>query len=154
MMERHSADEPSQSAAHNALEENRPGDLSLQMNHKNQALNHSRRLVLRWAGHEAFRVPIRTASRFGRRCAVSPACRVWNHGRRFALSGCLPLVVIVLLAGCSSPAVRQQRLAAKPNMLFTDSAVFTYNSPKLLPQLAPGFAGSGGAQNSGCTSCR
>jgi len=61
---------------------------------------------------------------------------------------------MVLLAGCSSPAVRQQRLVAKPNMLFSDSAAFTYNSPKLLPQLAPGFAGSGGAQNSGCTSCR
>lgn len=63
-------------------------------------------------------------------------------------------MAIIFLAGCSSPAVRQQRLVAKPNMLFTDRAVFSYNSPKLLPQLAPGFAGAGGAQNSGCTSCR
>lgn len=59
-----------------------------------------------------------------------------------------------LLAGCSTPAVRNQRLVAKPNMSFSDSAVFMYNSSKLFPQLATGFAASGGGQNSGCTSCR
>jgi hypothetical protein len=64
------------------------------------------------------------------------------------------LFAFIFITGCSSPSVRQQRLVAKPNMLFSDSAVFSYNSPKLLSQLAPGFAGSGGAQNSGCTSCR
>lgn len=61
---------------------------------------------------------------------------------------------MAVLAGCSLPTASQQRLVARSNMLFSDSAVFTYQSPKLLPQLAPGFAGSGGAQNSGCTSCR
>jgi hypothetical protein len=61
---------------------------------------------------------------------------------------------VLLLAGCSSPAVREQRLVSKPSMLFSDSVAFSYNSPRLLPQLAPGFAGSGAAQNSGCTSCR
>jgi len=61
---------------------------------------------------------------------------------------------VLALAGCSSPAVRQQRLVSRPNMLFSDSPAFTYNSPRLLPQLAPGFAGAGASQNSGCTSCR
>ncbi len=70
-----------------------------------------------------------------------------------ALGG-LVFAMALLLAGCSSPAVKRQRLVAKPNMTFSDSAVFTYNSARLLPQLATGFAGSGGAQNSGCTSCR
>jgi hypothetical protein len=60
----------------------------------------------------------------------------------------------VLLAGCSVPAVRQQRLVAKPGMTFSDSAAFSYNSPRLLPQMATGLSAAGGPQNSGCTSCR
>jgi hypothetical protein len=63
-------------------------------------------------------------------------------------------IAVVLLAGCHSPAVRQQRLVSLPNMTFSESAVFAYHPGKLLPQLQPGLAGSGGAQNSGCTSCR
>ncbi len=63
-------------------------------------------------------------------------------------------LAVCLLAGCSSPAVRQQRLVAKPTMTFSESAVFMYNSSKLFPQVAAGFATSGGGQNSGCTSCR
>ena len=61
---------------------------------------------------------------------------------------------MVFLTGCAVPAVRQQRLVSKPNMLFSDSPVFTYNAARLLPQLEPGAATSGGAQNAGCTSCR
>ena len=76
-----------------------------------------------------------------------------SDGRCLRLAA-FPLFVLFFITGCSSPSVRQQRLVAKPNMLFSDSAAFSYNSPKLLSQLAPGFAGSGGAQNSGCTSCR
>jgi hypothetical protein len=53
----------------------------------------------------------------------------------------------LLLDGCSAPSVRQQRLVAKP-------FAFSYNSSRLLPQLATGFAAAGGPQNSGCTSCR
>ena len=64
------------------------------------------------------------------------------------------LLVSVALAGCSSPAVRSQRLVAKPNMTFSSSAAFSYNFSKLMPQLAPGIAGAGASQNSGCTSCR
>lgn len=136
------------------MEEIRPSDLSFQMNRKNPDQNPSRRLALRWAAHETFHVPVRTAVRCERRNPLNPICQAWNRRKRFILSQSLPFILVALLAGCSTPAVRQQRLVAKPNMLFADSAVFSYNSPKLLPQLAPGFAGAGGAQNSGCTSCR
>ena len=76
-------------------------------------------------------------------------------GRRTARAASgLALSVLAVLCGCSAPAVRQQRLVSRPNMLFSDSATLNYNSPRLLPQLAPGFAGAGASQNSGCTSCR
>jgi len=71
----------------------------------------------------------------------------------FIVAGCCPILALVLF-GCSSPAVRRQRLVAKPNMTFSDSAAFTYNAPRLLPQLARGFGSAGASQNSGCTSCR
>lgn len=86
------------------------------------------------------------------------------HLRPIPTSGGLPvlfyllvvtLVTLVLCTtGCSAPAVRQQRLVAKPNMTFSDSAAFKYDSPRLLGQLATGLASAGGPQNSGCTSCR
>ena len=138
----------------NQREENHPGDLSLPMNPSNRAKNRPRRLVPWWSAGETFRVPMRTIFRFARRIEPCLVRREWDWAGRFIRSSCLPLAVIILLSGCSSPPMSQQRLVAKPNMTFSDSAVFTYNSPKLLPQLAPGFAGSGGAQNSGCTSCR
>lgn len=78
----------------------------------------------------------------------------WGGQVALILSGGLALVALLLLTGCASPAVRQQRMVAKPNMTFSDSAAFTYNSTRLLPQLAPGLGGSGASQNSGCTSCR
>jgi hypothetical protein len=74
-------------------------------------------------------------------------------GRKRPLAAVVVLVAL-LAVGCATPAVRQQRLVAKPNMTFSDSAVFNYNSSRLLPQLASGFASSAGSQNSGCTSCR
>ena len=77
-----------------------------------------------------------------------------EQGRSLPLTASLPLVALFLLAGCAAPAVRPQRLVSKPNMLFSDSSMFTYNSARLLPQLEPGAAASGGAQNAGCTSCR
>ena len=58
------------------------------------------------------------------------------------------------VAGCSAPAVRQQRLVAKPNMTFSDAPAYQYNSSRLMSQQATGLAGAGGPQNSGCTSCR
>ena len=106
------------------------------MNHRQPAPHHPAPPVLNWAAPVTFHVPVQ------------------NRCLRLLRSGCLPLAVLVLLAGCSTPAVRQQRLIAKPNMTFSDSVAFTYNSPRLLSQFATGFGGSGAAQNSGCTSCR
>ena len=61
--------------------------------------------------------------------------------------------VIVACSGCAPVAPNQQRLVSKPNMVFSESAVFSYDN-KLLPQLEPGSAFSGGGQCSGCTSCK
>ena len=61
-------------------------------------------------------------------------------------------VLLPLLAGCAVP-VHQQRLVSQPNMQFSDSPVFAYQS-RLLPQVESGAAASGGGQNAGCTSCR
>ena len=65
----------------------------------------------------------------------------------------LALSAVMVLPGCASVGVHQQRLVSKPNMLFTDAAVFSYG-PKLLVQMEPGSAATGGAQAAGCTSCR
>lgn len=58
-----------------------------------------------------------------------------------------------VVQGCSSPMVRQQRLVSKSNMVFSDSMLFAYGS-RIGTQLEPGASVSGGAQNSGCSSCR
>ena len=82
--------------------------------------------------------------------------RVWvaeASRSRYAFLNCILLAVAAVLTGCSAPAVRQQRLVAKPNMVFSVSPVFSYSS-SVLPQLETGSAMSGGAQNAGCTSCR
>lgn len=73
--------------------------------------------------------------------------------RRSALAG-LGLLTVLGLTGCTALRPGEQRLVAKPGMIFSDSAAFSYNSSRLFPQMATGFASSGGAQNSGCTSCR
>ena len=64
----------------------------------------------------------------------------------FAVSG------LALLAGCAVP-VHQQRLVSKPNMQFSGSPVFNYQS-RTLSQIESGAAATGGAQAAGCTSCR
>jgi len=58
-----------------------------------------------------------------------------------------------LLTGCAV-GVREQRLVSKPNMQFSRSAVYDYSSSRLMPQIQPGLATSGGAQPSTCTICR
>ena len=61
-----------------------------------------------------------------------------------------------LVGGHGAPIVgvgREQRLVSKPNMLFSRSAVYTYSS-RIMPQLQPGLAISGGAPPSTCTVCR
>ncbi len=62
-------------------------------------------------------------------------------------------VAALLCAGCAHVGPQHQRLLSKSNMTFSDSAVFSYQD-KLLPQVEPGSAFSGGAQASGCTSCK
>ena len=66
----------------------------------------------------------------------------------------LGALVLSGVIGCSAVRPGEQRLVARPNMTFEDSAAFSYNSSRLFPQMATGFASSGGTQNSGCTSCR
>jgi uncharacterized protein YceK len=63
------------------------------------------------------------------------------------------LFATLLLSGCASVEVHEQRLVSKPNMLFSGSAVYNYSS-RIMPQLQPGLAVSGGAQPSTCTVCR
>ena len=113
-----------------------------------------RRIALNWISGKSFRLVIRGIRRRERRGHTCPAQPGWGRVRWFALTTSVLLAAVLLLAGCSSPTVRQQRLVSKPNMLFSDSSVFTYNSARLLPQLEPGSATSGGAQNAGCTACR
>jgi len=65
----------------------------------------------------------------------------------------LALVVCLAMAGCVQVPAHQQRLVSKPNMEFPDSLVFNYQN-RLLPQVEPGSTFSGGAQSSGCASCK
>ena len=110
-------------------------------------------LSLKWGKEEVFELSVRVTPGFEWRNALGPARRIGDRCRRFVLFHSLAAAVAAAFVGCSSPAVRQQRLVARPNMTFADSAVLTYNSPRLLPQIAPAFGGDA-AQNSGCTSCR
>jgi len=59
----------------------------------------------------------------------------------------------LLLQGCNTVAVHEQRLLSKPNMTFSDSYLYAYQ-PRLTAQVEPGAAASGGAQAAGCTSCK
>lgn len=151
MKEREPDTESFQDATSNSLEEKESPDLSLLMIHDCSAKRRSFQCLIRWHIDERLHISIR---KIGKLQSSQPRREPRRMGLSLAAS-LLPVVfAALLLGGCSSPAVRQQRWVAKPGMTFTDSAVFSYNSPKLLPQLAPGFGGAGAAQNSGCTSCR
>lgn len=70
------------------------------------------------------------------------------------LNGGAVIGLLALLAsGCTSVGPERQRLVSKPNMQFSDRAAFSYSS-KLMPQIQPGLATTGGAQASTCTTCR
>ncbi len=62
-------------------------------------------------------------------------------------------LVAVISVGCVPVGVHEQRLVSRPNMQFSRSAVFNYDS-KCMSQILPGLATEGGAQASTCTSCR
>ena len=64
--------------------------------------------------------------------------------------------LLVCGVGCASVgqvSISEQRLVSKPNMLFSQSGVFIYQN-RLIAQIEPGSATSGGAQAAGCTSCK
>ena len=67
--------------------------------------------------------------------------------------GLFAAALLLLLSGCASVQVQEQRLVSKPNMQFSRSAVYNYSS-KILPQIQPGLATSGGAAASTCTICK
>src|SRR5262245_44202811 len=118
------------------------------MMRKNDSSSPSRqRIALTWIPAKSFRLAFRRSARPERRGHTSHAQPVWGRVRRFALTASLLLSVALLLVGCSVPFVRQQRLVSKPNMTFSDSTAFSYNSSRLLPQLATGFSAAGGPQN-------
>ena len=56
-------------------------------------------------------------------------------------------------SGCSLVGPEQQRLVSKPSMQFSDEAAYSYTS-RIMPQIQPGLANTGGAQASTCTLCR
>jgi hypothetical protein len=61
-------------------------------------------------------------------------------------------VGLALFSGCSSVPPQHQRLVSKPNMLFSDSGPFVYQSRMWL-QTEPGSMFSGGARAVGCSAC-
>jgi len=63
------------------------------------------------------------------------------------------LALIILLSGCRAVPVSSQRLVSKPNMIFSDSVTAPGKS-RLIVQIEPGSAFSGGAQAAGCASCK
>jgi len=64
---------------------------------------------------------------------------------------CAP--VLLLLAGCSTVGIEQQRLLSKPNMQFNEVRAFA-DPTRIASQLEPGRVVTGGAQASVCASCR
>ena len=121
-------------------------------------LNRGWRLAVRWPSQRPFSLPVLakvSLMKSGNSRADETRCGANVRAcapRALALLG-LGLAVAFILSGCSSVGVHQQRMVSKPNMLFSDSAIFAYH-PKLLVQMEPGSAATGGAQAAGCTSCR
>jgi len=90
-------------------------------------------------------------------CAASESRRLPDCLReacgRFRCASGVVLALCLGATGCVQVAVEKQRLVSKPNMEFSDSLVFNYQN-KLLPQVEPGTAFSGGSQSSGCAACK
>ena len=64
--------------------------------------------------------------------------------------------LLVCAVGCASVgqvSISEQRLVSKPNMLFSQSGVFIYQN-RLIAQIEPGSATSGGGQAAGSTTCK
>lgn len=65
----------------------------------------------------------------------------------------LALVAAAFCGGCANVPAWEQRLVAKPGMIFSGSTVLA-TAPALLGQIEPGRAAAGGAAAVGCSSCR
>ncbi|MDA1272629.1 MAG: hypothetical protein O2960_01065 [Verrucomicrobia bacterium] len=72
---------------------------------------------------------------------------------RLFLRCSLLIALTFLLPACASVGPDRQRLVSKPNMLFSDTAAFNYQS-KLLIQTESGSGFVAGGKAAGCTSCR
>lgn len=57
------------------------------------------------------------------------------------------------LLGCTPLGVHDQSVLSKPAMRFSEAVVLRHDF-RLLPQVEPASALSGGAQNTGCAACR
>ena len=68
--------------------------------------------------------------------------KVSSNLQRFALAS-LGSLLILSWTGCTALRPSEQRLVARPNMTFSDSATLVCNSSRLFPQLASGFATAG-----------
>jgi len=73
--------------------------------------------------------------------------------RRRFLRCSLFIALTILLPACASVGPDRQRLVSKPNMLFSDTSAFNYQS-KLLFQTESGSGFVAGGKAAGCTSCR
>ena len=62
-------------------------------------------------------------------------------------------VACLAICGCVQVPVQEQRRVSKPNMGFTDSYVFNYEST-LTGQVEPASGGTGEGKSTGCTSCK
>ena len=71
------------------------------------------------------------------------------------LAGLLAAMALAsgLGTGCTAVSVEQQRLLAKPAMHFLSTPIYSGTS-RIMLQVQPGLAVSGGAQASTCTTCR
>jgi hypothetical protein len=67
--------------------------------------------------------------------------------------GCACLMLLVVLTDSAGTRSGDPGLASKPNMLFSDSRVFSYQN-RLQSQVEPGSALSGGAQPAGGSCCK
>ena len=128
------------------------------MKHQHSLAPNPRRLALSWLPQHLFHVRIRATCQVEQEgnLRLRPSSVVFK--RRLRTGGwlaivCSTLVAVVVLNGCTSVGVHQQRLVSKKNMLFSESAIFNYSS-KVLTQVESGAAATGGAQAAGCSSCR
>ena len=75
-----------------------------------------------------------------------------NHRQIFRCMISLLSCSVLLMIGCVHVPPQHQRLLSKPNMQFSDSAVFSYQD-RLLTQFESGSAAFTGGQSGDCGSC-